>query len=53
MWVCHVGVGVLCGRVCVQYLELTGGLVQYGFIQLDGLTFDHPTEDMAGMCVCA
>lgn len=28
-----------------EYLELVGTLSQYGFMQLDGLTLDHPNDD--------
>ena len=45
-------VGVACEGSCdligVQYLELAGTLSQFGFIQLEGLTLDHPTEDITG-----
>jgi hypothetical protein len=49
---CGGGWGLSCDLSCnvvgVQYLELAGNLLQFGFIQLDGLTLDHPTEDLTG-----
>lgn len=39
---------VSCDLICAQYLELVGTLQQFGFMQLEGLTLDHPTEDTTG-----